>query len=70
MKKLTFFQGKIIVGIIGFIAFQFLSIHEGQEGDIGYAIGFATLSLSYIIILCMGIVLEKINEKNDETYNR
>ena len=60
MKKLT-----VILDLFGFIAFQFLAIYKGEKGNIGFAIGYAILSLSFIILLMTTMILEELRNNGN-----
>ena len=57
-----------IICLIGFVAFQFLTIYVGQKGLLGFSIGYAVLSVSFVILLMGSLILEKIDRlKKKET---
>jgi hypothetical protein len=54
----------LILCFFGFVSFQFLAIYEGEIGKIGFAIGYAILSMAFFIFLFGVLILEKIHRKD------
>lgn len=62
MKKISRINRILIIGFIGFGVFQFLAMCQGQNGNMGYALGYATLSIAFMLFMFAGVILDTLYE--------
>ena len=55
-----------LISFLGFLSFHFLAIYVGEQGKIGFAIGYATLAVSFIIALFSNLVFQKLKDNKSE----
>jgi hypothetical protein len=53
----------LLLCFLGFVVFQFLAIYNGETGKLGFAIGYAILSIGFLIS-SWGQMIMKLIEKN------